>query len=1262
MMNRVKNILIISLLSIVSLNVRGLLNMEKFEKVKELCKKTNVILLQETNWKNEMMESVKRRWKGDIYYNNGDGEKGKGVAVLFKRNISDDVKIIYCDTEGKCIIVRLVWGGENIILCNVHAPNAEAEKKIFFNNLNDYIEKWEKVILMGDFNTVLSRMDIAKDMVFKRDSGRDELLKLIDKNDLIDIWRERNEGIKDFSRQQLVKGKMKQSRIDFMLIKRNMTRNIDKIYYKMTSLSDHSMLIVHFNETGLERGKGIWCLNNELLKDENYKLAVEAIITNERGKGMFEEDKRVWWDNVKYEIKKYSLRYSRLKQKIKRGEEVAVRNILKEELQKDNGDIETIIINENRLKEIEEEKCRGAMIRSRAKNVMEGERCTKFFFNLEESRQKADTIKEVLKKDGRRVKETKEILQRVKEFYADLFISEGTKEDEKQCLLEKVKSKVVKEDKEMCDKDFLEEEIETAIVQLNNGKSPGADGLTSEFYKVFKDTLTPILKEVYEEIYERGQASQLMRVGMVKLIFKKRGDSADLKNYRPISMLNTDFKILAKMLANRLKKVLPGLITTNQAYSIMGREITDTVSNIRDKISYMIENKKEGYIISLDLEKAFDRVEHDYLFELLEHFGFGNNFIRWIRVLYKGAISFIKCNGFLTDVFSITRSIRQGCPLSSLLYSIVAEPLGLVVGEDGNIKGIGFGGIEKEQKIYQYADDTTLILKDLDSVERAMNKIQKYCKGSGAKINIDKTVMMRIGTAKPLPDYFSFKEETENMKILGIRFGKDEKKTRDLIWDEILGGMERRLTFWRQRMLKLRGKILIVNALMLSKMWYALEVTSLPIWVYKRLKKCILHFIWEGKPAKIAYDTMIGPIEEGGLGLLDPDIRMKSLRVKIMKKFLNKENRQEWKDGMKYFLNRCGGFNMGNDIIWMKLKENMLNGVPELYKEVLRAWKEFLLTVVYKPEGMEELLNQPLFLNSNIVYENNEIYFKKWIKAGINKVKDVLYEVKEGFIPLQGIVDEIEEIGEEVDKSIVKQQFDKIKKAIPDEWIERIEKKEEGEGKVEVLLKESGKEVSIQSCSLKMIYKFFRKMVFAKPIANGFWNRLFPVTESENIWENLRISYMDPVIENFNVLLRHNVIYTKMRLCKMGIEQNARCDVCENEDEGLLHLFLFCSELEDFVRKFKMFIEAFLGEQIESQMEWNQVFLLGIKGKGKEMFIVNFILSIARYAIWCRRNVMREKSVNINMWSFFRRKLEGHIQTLYNYFSMNRQVERFYKY
>jgi len=153
-----------------------------------------------------------------------------------------------------------------------------------------------------------------------------------------------------------------------------------------------------------------------------------------------------------------------------------------------------------------------------------------------------------------------------------------------------------------------------------------------------------------------------------------------------------------------------------------------------------------------------------------------------------------------------------------------------------------------------------------------------------------------------------------------------------------------------------------------------------------------------------------------------------------MKKSLNEDNRQEWKDGMKQFLNKCGGLNMGEGIIWMKLKEHMLKGIPEFYREVLGAWKEFLPTIVYKPEGMKEFLN-PLFLNSNILYEEKELYFKQWIAAGIIQVRDVLYEVIDGFIPLQGIIGGIERIGEEVEWRTAKQHFDKIKKEIPKEWI-----------------------------------------------------------------------------------------------------------------------------------------------------------------------------------------------------------------------------------
>lgn len=182
---------------------------------------------------------------------------------------------------------------------------------------------------------------------------------------------------------------------------------------------------------------------------------------------------------------------------------------------------------------------------------------------------------------------------------------------------------------------------------------------------------------------------------MIKIINKKKGDKEELQNFRPISLLNCDYKILAKVMANRLKRVLPRIIQTNQAYAVLSRDISDTVINTD--------------LINTDLEKAFDRVEHDFLFEVLRKYDFGNKFVHCLRGLYSDAKSCVKCNGFLTDFIYLTRSIRQGCPLSALLYTLVAEPLGLAINADSGIKGIpldGFKDFSKETKIYQYADDT----------------------------------------------------------------------------------------------------------------------------------------------------------------------------------------------------------------------------------------------------------------------------------------------------------------------------------------------------------------------------------------------------------------------------------------------------------------------------------------------------------------------------------------------------------------------------
>ena len=255
--------------------------------------------------------------------------------------------------------------------------------------------------------------------------------------------------------------------------------------------------------------------------------------------------------------------------------------------------------------------------------------------------------------------------------------------------------------------------------EFKNEKSPGTDGLQAEFYKHFWEELHTDMLQCFDYAYDSGKLSISQRRGIITLIPKPNKDTTVLDNLRPISLLNTDYKILTKVIAKRLEKVLPRIINPDQTGYIKNRYIGENVRLISDIMNYTEENNIPGIALFIDFRKAFDTIERDFINNCLEKFNFGPIIKNWVKILYNNVSSCVLNNGFGSEFFPVERGVRQGCPLSGLLFVIGIEILGRAIKNDTGIKGIKVG--EKEIKVSLYADDTTVFVRDLDSVDHLLS-------------------------------------------------------------------------------------------------------------------------------------------------------------------------------------------------------------------------------------------------------------------------------------------------------------------------------------------------------------------------------------------------------------------------------------------------------------------------------------------------------------------------------------------------------------
>lgn len=414
------------------------------------------------------------------------------------------------------------------------------------------------------------------------------------------------------------------------------------------------------------------------------------------------------------------------------------------ELEKDIKKIETEInlndTKENRQKlailrakynELSTNKVLYSIMRLKQTFYDQGEKAGKLVAWRLKSIQNERSILEIESEEKISITNLQEINNYFQSFYSKLYTSESPATSHMlHSFLGQIEIPVLSEDaKKELNSPIVLSELSDAIDSLKGGKAPGPDGIPIKIYKNYKNMLSVSLLNMCKESLKKGELPISLWNTLITLILKPGKPSPMCESYRPISLINNDVKITAKVLARRLETHLPSIVALDQNGFIKHRQGSHNICRLIN-IIYAKKEIPDMAIIGLDAEKAFDRVEHKYLFEVLTRFGVGSYFLSWIKILHHESNASVMTNYRVSEQFSLSRGTRQGCPLSPLLFVLAIEPLAIAIRINSEITGIKINNIEN--KLGLFTNDIVLFLTDLkQSIPTLLTLIEKNGSFSG---------------------------------------------------------------------------------------------------------------------------------------------------------------------------------------------------------------------------------------------------------------------------------------------------------------------------------------------------------------------------------------------------------------------------------------------------------------------------------------------------------------------------------------------------
>ena len=1190
--------------------------------------KFDIVFIQETHFTSEMEIQVQREWEGDVFFTHGTNS-ARGVAILFSSRLEYNVIQTRRDNEGRILNILLNMEEHTMNIVNAYAPSSDTERRTFFSDLEKFLSRDYDNIIGGDFNCIMDvRQDKLGGNIGARQSASTILRTLNARYNLIDIWRDCHQGQRNYTwtGRNPTDNSLIRTRIDFFLVCRAFKPFITSTDIRPYVHSDHDCISLTFDLEKVKRGPGYWHFNNELLNDAVFQAEIEEFWADWKQKFQEFPDPLQWWDKAKQNFKSIAIRRAKIRRKVQGHQRFQLENKVKctQELAK-NGtirDIEQYLLAKENLKQLDIKELESNKIRAKAQFMEEGEKSTRYFLSLEKSRRTNQTIRVLTKDNLDTVTDIKDLLSETRSFYQNLYSAEECDENEQKSFFTDDFPRLKDNEREFCEGYITEEELRKAVLSMENDKSPGLDGLTTNFYKHFWPLIADSVTQVYNYAFRVGHLTVSQRRGIISLLFKK-GDRTLLKNWRPITLLTTDYKILTKALANRLQKVLPSLVHTDQTASLLGRTINDNSRLLHDIIYYANENDIPLAVISVDQLKAFDRVSHSFLFKALERFGFGPSFIHWIEVIYNSVSSSVKTNGWLTSFIKLERGLRQGCPLSMPLYVLTAETMAINIRNNPNIHGIR-SPQDKEVKISQFADDTTLLLTDESSITETFKVFDRYERASGAKINRAKCKGLWSGAFAHRTDQlhgFEWFNDYIPDKILGQYFGNVDRTRMN--WEAKIQKINNILDAWRHRELSFKGRALLINSLVTSTLWYSVTSLAVPSWAITQIEQAIYRFFWKNKHPLVNRDILSLPLKEGGFNIPRLETRIQAFRLNTLRRLLSEEE-AHWKHFTSYFL-RVSNLHLGKMTLIMDFPLQRINGnILLFHKELLTAWHRhrLLRTRTRSPESVTDILNEPLFMNSLISTNDKPLFFPDWITAGITRIKDICYEVIPKYLPVTAIH---EMLTDKTPRTLSKttDELRELLHAIPLQWSQQIfMNAPRPPPTLQPCFQISGPgqtHTDLQTCKTRHFYS--QLLAAHKPLipALDHWKRTLQPEPFFNarLWKTL----YSPLVTNHqgdvNWKIAHRVLPTALSLNRMRVYDSPNCVKCGATDT-IEHTLLECPHVVNFWDYVQTFIDKISSNNLHLTLPvkcFGKITQKNDPLSASHVNLINWTLTIARYAI-----------------------------------------------